>query len=382
MTGDRSLAGAAIVGVGESDLGVCAGASAADLIGQATARAVADAGIQLHEIDGLFTVTPYHYLASIDVAEYLGIQPTYHESTNIGGCSFVLHVRHAAAAITAGLCKTALICYGSTQRSDGGKLFSLTERTPFEQPYGLQWPMSYFALIAQRHMAMYGTTSEQLAAIAVANRKWAALTPNAFRREPITVQDVVSSRMIASPLHVLDICLVTDGGAAVILTSADRAKDLRQKPVRVLGGAEATSHRSMVEMEDFTVSSAAVSGPRAMAAAGVTHADIDFCQYYDATTIAALMMHEDLGFCAKGEGGAFVSGGRTAPGGALPTNTNGGGLAYTHPGMLGLFLVVEAVRQLRGECGERQVPNAEIGLVSGLGGGMCSSAIAILGRDG
>jgi acetyl-CoA acetyltransferase len=378
---DDALSRAAIVGAAESDLGLCPDYSAIDLIGQAASRAAADAGLPLREIDGLFTVTPYHHLTTLDVSEYLGIRPSYHESTNVGGCSFVLYLRHAAAAISAGLCTTALICYGSTQRSDGGKLFSLAERSPYEEPYGLQWPLSYFGLIAQRHMAQYGTKPEQLAEIAVANRKWAALTPAAFKRDPITVEDVLSSRMITSPLHLLDCCLVTDGGAAVILTSRERARSLRRTPVRVLGAAESTSHRSILQMPDYTTSSTAISGPRAMQAAGVTHTDIDFCEYYDATTIAALMMHEDLGFCAKGEGGDFVSGQRTAPGGSLPTNTNGGGLSYTHPGMLGLFLVVEAVRQLRWECGDRQVPNANIGLVSGLGGGMCSSAVAVLSRD-
>jgi acetyl-CoA acetyltransferase len=376
-----ALEAVAIAGAAESDLGHVPHLSPLGLMAQATVRAAADAGISVGEIDGVFAVTPYHHLSSLSFCEYVGLRPRYHETTNIGGCSFLAHVRHAAGAIASGLCETAVITYGSTQRSDGGRLVTRSEVSSYEQPYGPIYPMSQFALIAQRHMYEYGTTSEQLAEVAVAHRSWAGLAPNAYKRDPITVDDVFASPLISSPFHRLDCCLVTDGGAAVILTTRERAKTLRQTPVHVLGAAEGFTHRNIASMENLTVSAAAVTGPAAFAEAGLGPSDMDFVQLYDAFTITPVMILEDLGFCAKGEGGSFVSGGRTAPGGELPVNTNGGGLSYCHPGMLSLFLLVEGIRQLRHECGERQVAGAEVGIVHGLGGTFASAATVVVARS-
>ena len=371
----------AIVGAAESDHGRAPHLSPLGMMAQATARAAEDAGLSIGDIDGVFTVSPYHYLTSLSYCEYLGIFPRYHDTTQIGGCTFVAMIRHAAAAIQAGLCETAVIVYGSSQRSDTGALVTISETSSLELPYGAIFPMSAFAMIAERHMHVYGTTSEHLAQVAVAHRRWAALTDNAYYRDPITVQDVLGSPMVSSPLHRLDCCAVTDGGAAIIVTSKERAAGLRKPPIRVLGGAEGQTHRNITGMADLTVSAAATTGPAAFAEAGLTPADIDFVQLYDAFTITPIVILEDLGFCEKGEGGPFYAGGTTEPGGELPVNTNGGGLSYCHPGMLGLFLLVEACRQLWGECDTRQVRNADIGLVHGLGGQFAGAATAILAKS-
>ncbi len=377
-----ALAEVAIVGAAESELGHVPDLSPLGLMAQATVRAAADAGISVGEIDGVFAVTPYHHSTSLSFCEYIGLKPRYHETTNIGGCSFVAHLRHAAGAIAAGMCETAVIVYGSTQRSDGGRLVTSSELQTYELPYGAIFPISQFAMIAQRHMHEFGTTREQLAEVAVAHRAWAGLTPTAFKRDPITVEDVLASPLVSSPLHRLDCCLVTDGGAAVIVTTRERARGLAQVPVHVLGAAEGFTHRNIAAMAELTVSAAAVTGPAAFAEAGLGPADMDFVQLYDAFTITPIVILEDLGFCAKGEGGAFVSGGRTAPGGGLAVNTNGGGLSHCHPGMLSLFLLVEGIRQLRHECGERQMPGAEVGVVHGLGGTFAAAATAVLARGG
>jgi acetyl-CoA acetyltransferase len=248
-------------------------------------------------------------------------------------------------------------------------------------PYGPPLPVTGYALAAMRHMHEYGTTPEQLAEVAVATRKWAAMNPKAYKREPITIQDVLSSPMIAEPLHLLDCCLVTDGGGAVVVTSADVARNCRSIPVWVLGHAESHTHLSISNMPDLTWTAASLTGPRAMAQAGVKHSDLDVVELYDSFTITVLLTLEALGFCKRGESGAFVSGQRTAPGGPFPLNTNGGGLSYCHPGMYGIFLLIEAVRQLRGDCGERQVSDAKLALVHGTGGVLSSAATCILGRD-
>ena len=371
----------AIVGAAESDMFLTQGRSPVGLMAQATKRALNDAGLHMSDIDGLFTSSSYYSMPTLTLGEYLGIKPRYVDSTAIGGCSFIAYLSHAAAAISAGLCEVALIAYGSTQRSDRGKLVSLSEWLPYEEPYGLIHPISAFGLIAQRHMAQYGTTSEQLAEIAVSARQWAMLNPEAPYPTPLTVEDVLNSPLIATPLHKLDCCLVTDGGGALIVTSAERARDLRTKPVYVLGTGEAQNHRNILGMADLTTTEAASSGARAFAMAGVTHDDLDTVHLYDAFTIALLIQLEDLGFCAKGEGGAFVEGGRIAPGGQLPVNTNGGGLSYCHPGMLSIFLLIEAVNQLRGEAGARQVPNATVSLVHGMGLTLAAHATAILSNQ-
>ena len=378
-----SLRGAvAVVGVAESDLGeVGPGLTPLDLIGQATLRALEDAGLEKSDVDGLFSASAYYHMPTLSVGEYLGIKPRYSDATNVGGSSFVSHLLHAAAAIDAGLCEVALVTYGSTQRSDGGRLVSGSEALPYEAPYRPRYPVSMYALAAARHMHEYGTTREQLAEVAVAARRWARLNPRAFMRDDLSVEGVLESRMVSSPLSVRDCCLVTDGGGAAILTGAQRARDLRRMPVYLLGAGEAHWHRNISQMPDLTVTAAAESGPRAYEMAGVGPAHVDVAMLYDAFTITPVLFLEDLGFCAKGEGGDFVSGGRIAPGGELAVNTSGGGLSYNHPGMYGLLLVVEAVRQVRNECGERQVDGAKVSLVHGNGGVLSSQVTAILGSE-
>jgi acetyl-CoA acetyltransferase len=372
----------AIVGAAESDLGaVGPGFTPLDLIGQATERALTDAGLEKKDIDGLFSASVYYQMPTLAVGEYLGIRPRYSDATMMGGSSFVSHLLHAAAAIEAGLCEVALVAYASTQLSEGGFRGVSDPPNPFETPYRPRYPVSMYALAASRHMYEYGTTREQLAEVAVAARKWAKLNPNAFIRDDLTVEDVLASRMISSPLSLLDCCLVTDGGGALLLTSAERAKDLRMPPVYLLGAGEAHWHRNISQMPDLTVTAAADSGRRAYEMAGVGPESVDVTMLYDAFTINPILFLEDLGFCEKGEGGTFVEGGRTAPGGELPVNTNGGGLSYNHPGMYGLLLLIEAVRQLRGECGERQVEGAEVALAHGNGGVLSSQVTAVLGTQ-
>ncbi len=373
---------AAIVGAAESDLGeVGPGFTPLDLIGQAADRALADAGLGREDVDGLFSASAYYSMATVSAGEYLGIRPRYSDATNMGGSSFVSHLLHAAAALEAGLCEVALVAYASTQRSGGGFRGASDPPNPYETPYGPRYPVSMYALAASRHMHEYGTTREQLAEVAVAAREWAKLNPKAFKRDPLTVEDVLASRMISSPLSLLDCCLVTDGGGALVMTSGERAKDLRKAPVYLLGAGEAHWHRNISQMPDLTVSAAVDSGRRAYEMAGVGPADVHVAMLYDAFTITPILFLEDLGFCEKGEGGTFVEGGRIAPGGELPVNTNGGGLSYNHPGMYGLLLLIEAVRQLRGECRERQVKGAEVALAHGNGGVLSSQVTALLGTE-
>ncbi|GAB2762312.1 thiolase [Salinifilum aidingensis] len=372
----------AVVGVAESDLGeVESGLTPLDLVGQAAVRALAEAGIPKSDVDGLFTASSYYPMAAMDTAEYLGIRPAYLDGSNIGGSSSVSHLLHAAAAINAGLCTTALIAYGSTQRSDGGRLVSPSKPDPHEAPYQPRYPISMYALAAARHMHEYGTTREHLADVAVSARQWAGLNPAAFLRDPLTREDVLAARTISDPLTTMDCCLVTDGGGAVVLTSAERARDLGTAPVYLLGAGEANWHRNISAMPDLTVTAATESGRRAFDMAGLGPQDVDVVELYDAFTINPILFLEDLGFCAKGEGGAVVSDGLIAPGGELPVNTNGGGLSYCHPGMYGIFTVIESVRQLRGGCGPRQVGGAEVALAHGNGGVLSSEVTALLGAE-
>ena len=373
---------AAIVGVAESDLGeVGPGFTPLDLVGQATLRALDDAGLKKEDVDGLFSASAYHHMPTLSVGEHLGIRPRYSDATNMGGSSFVSHLFHAAAAMQAGLCEVALITYGSTQRLDGDRLVSGSETLPYEAPYEPRYPVSMYALAASRHMHQYGTTREQLAGVAVAAREWAKLNPKAFMRDDLSVEDVLNSRMVSSPLSVLDCCLVTDGGGAVVVTGAERARGLAKPPVYLLGAGEAHWHRNVSQMPDLTASAAAESGPRAYEMAKLGPGEVDVAMLYDAFTINTVLFLEDLGFCEKGEGGAFVSGGGISPGGNLAVNTNGGGLSYNHPGMYGLLLLVEAARQIRGECGERQVDGANVALVHGNGGVLSSQVTALLGSE-
>lgn len=382
---------AAIVGVGDIELQngkVKEGLSVMQVQAIVAKRALEDAGLTLKDVDGLFTsgfwgIPGNGTFPTLALAEYLGIEPKYTDSTQIGGSSFESHVGHAAAAIKAGLCEVALIVYGSTQRSEPRNPGFVQPRdiSQYETPYGLPLPIGAYAMAAHRHMYEYGTTSEQLAEIAVATRKWAQLNPAATMREPITIEDVLHSPLIADPLHRLDCCLVTDGGGAIVLVSPERAKKCKKKPIWVLGQGETHSHMNISSMPDLTVTSAAASGKTAFEMAGVSHEDIDVVEIYDSFTITVLLTLESLGFCKRGEGGAFVANQRTAPGGSFPLNTNGGGLSYAHPGMYGIFLLIEAVRQLRHECGQRQVEDAKLALVAGTGAYLSSTSVCILGRD-
>ena len=373
---------AAIVGVAESDLGaVAALMSPLDLMAQGIARALDDCGLTLKDVDGLFCATTQARTSAMSLAEYLRLPDAYTDSTIVGGSSFEVHVAHAQAAIAAGLCSVAVVTYGSTQRTVGRRAASAREYNPYETPFKPFLPASAYAMAASRHMHEFGTTREQLAEVAVAARQWAQSNPAAWEKKPLTVADVLGARMVSYPLTVRDCCLVTDGGGAVIVTSAERAKALKKAPVYVLGCGQSITHASISSMPDLTHTGAIRSGAEAYKTAGLAAKDIDVLALYDAFTINTILFLEDLGFCAKGEGGPFVAGGRIAPGGSLAVNTNGGGLSYCHPGMYGLFLLIEATRQLRGECGERQVKNASTALAHGNGGVLSAQATVILGTE-
>jgi acetyl-CoA acetyltransferase len=362
----------AIAGVHEYESRWAPDKTSFQIMGECTRDALADAGLQLEDVDGFFGATmTMGAMGMVQLSEYLNIKPRYIDGTNIGGSSFVSHVAHAGAAIHAGLCEVALIVYGSTAASDAMAIGTGTAggRDPsaaFVSPYGMTLVSSY-AMVAQRHMHQYGTTSEQLADIAVSTRHHASLNPNAKMRQPITREDVLESRVIADPLHLLDCCIISDGGGAVIVTSLERAKNLRQPPVVVLGTGEAVAHREIGAPDLMTIA-AKQSGEDAFSMAQLSPADIDFCTIYDSFTITVLATLENLGFCKPGEGGPFVENGGIGLGGRLPVNPDGGGLSSNHSGMRGIFLVIEAVRQLRGGLGERQVEGAEVALAHGTGG--------------
>jgi acetyl-CoA acetyltransferase len=369
----------AIVGVGTAGCGEAHGMSDLEILAQAAKAAVEDAGLAIKDMDGLCTANLNSTMWPLNVVECLGIRPKFVEGTNIGGAAFVAHQLPAMLALDAGLCDAVLVCYGSTQRT---ATFGRKERTaarnlldpnPFDGPYQPFNPPSSYALIAARHMYQYGTTRRHLAEVAVAARKWAQLNPEAFSRDPLDIDTVLKARMISDPFTAYDCCLVTDGAAAYVMTRADRAKDLKKKPVHILSNATAVWHRSISGMRDLTVTPSKESGERAFAAAGLGPKDIDVVQIYDAFSINTILALEDLGFCKKGEGGPFVENGAIAPGGQLPVNTNGGGLSCVHPNMYGAFATIEAVRQLRGECGERQVKGPKTAAVNGNGGTAASS---------
>ncbi len=382
----RSLRGAAaIVGVADA----CSPTGelehfGRDLETRMVLEALEDAGLGLADVDGIC-----HAQSAMSFAEYLGVHPRFTDSTNTGGSSFEVHAEHAAAAIAAGVADVVVSVYAATPRSDRKQGRSFGRVPPpgpnpaaeWEWPYRLRMPIGPYALAASRHMYEYGTTSEQLAEIAVSTRRWAELNPRARFRDPITVEDVLASPMQCSPLHLLDCCLVTDGAGAFVMTSAERARSLRKQPSYVLGAATCHDHMMISQMPDLTTTPGAVSGPAAFEMAGVKPDDVSVLLGYDSFTITALLHLEDLGFCGKGEGGAFAEEGRTAPGGQLPMNTNGGGLSYTHPGMYGMFLIVEAVRQLRGECGARQVEGADIAVAHGSGMVLSCMSTLVLGSE-
>ena len=374
--GKSALVAAETFGMGEAP-----GLDSIDLAVSASVKALRRVGLRPADVDGLFICLPSDYLSGLTFAEYLGIRPRVTDNNRTGGSAFLTHVMWAALALEAGQCDVALIAYGSNQRTGSGKLVSAAKASPYEAPYRPMFPLSAYALAAARHMHQYGTTREQLAEVAVSARKWAQRNPEAFMRDDLTLEQCLSSRLVSDPLSVRDCCLITDGGAAAVMVRADRAKDLVSRPAYVLGAAAATFHNQISSMPDLTVTAASESGARAFAQAGVRPADIDVVELYDAFTINTILFLEDLGFCPKGEGGAFVQGGRIAPGGALPVNTNGGGLSCVHPGMYGLFTIVEAAQQVMGNAGERQVSEVELALAHGNGGTLSSQATVILGNE-
>ena len=352
-------------------------------------QALTDAGLTIADVDGVC-----HTGSSMGLAEYLGVHPRFTESTNTGGSSFEVHVAHAAAAIAAGIADVVVSVYASTPRGDrarGGGMGGPGRRpmmmggpnpqAEWEMPSGIRMPMGAYAMAAPRHMAEYGTTPEQLAQIAVSTRQWATMNPKARYQDPITIDDVLASPMQSSPLHLLDCCLVTDGAGAFVMTSAERAKSLPKPPAYVLGVGTCHDHAMISQMPDLATTAGTISGPAAFGMAGIKPSDVDLLMGYDSFTITALLHLEDLGFCKKGEGGPFTEDGKLGPGGSLPMNTNGGGLSYTHPGMYGMFLLVEAVKQLRGECGERQLTDPNIAVAHGSGGVLSCMSTVVLGTE-
>jgi acetyl-CoA acetyltransferase len=379
----KALSNAAcIVGVDESDeMGVLPHKSQLTLHLEAVANAVRDAGLRIRDIDGVFTAGQH---SPALLGEALGITPRYIDGTSVGGCSFIIMVEHAVAALHHGLCDVAVISHGESGRSGVGvtrtRDTSLTGQ--FEIPYGFGAAPTSFAMITTRHMHEYGTTLEQWAEVAVSTRAWACLNPRALHRKPITVQDVLASRPVVYPFNLLNICLVTDAGGAVVLTRPDRARDCAKKPIYVRGTGEATEHVSLTQMRELTFSEATRrSGARAFAMAGIGPGDVDHVMLYDAFTSGPPLMLEALGLARRGEGVSFFLDGRAAPGGTLPINTSGGGLSYTHTGMYGIFPIIEAVRQLRGECGARQVPGARLSLVNGMGGMLSAAGTLVLSSE-
>jgi acetyl-CoA acetyltransferase len=374
----------AIVGAAETtELGRIPHLSTIGLHADAARNAIADAGLKPSDIDGIACAGQ----SPVAVAQYLGITPTYVDGTGVGGCSFMLHVRHAAAAIAAGMCTTVLVTHGESGKSRvgaggwGGDLASLQGQ--FEMPYGPTGPPTMFPIGVLRYMKETGLTHEQLAMVAVVQRQWSSQVPRAMMRDLITVDDVLNSRMVAYPMHLLECCLVTDGGGALIVTSAERAKsmDLPNKAVDLLGTGESCETPMVSQMEDFTTSKAfRVSGKKAFDEAGITHADVDHLMIYDAFAHLPIYGLEDLGFVGRGEAGAFISEGNTAPGGKLPLNTNGGGLSYTHTGMYGMFAIQESVRQLRGTA-PAQVPDVKVSIAHGVGGMFAASGTLVMTNE-
>ena len=373
---------ACIVGVDESDeIGILPGKSQLSLHLEAIANAVRDAGLKVRDIDGIFTAGQH---SPALLGEALGVTPRYVDGTSVGGCSFIIMVEHAVAALHHGLCDVAVISHGESGRSGVGvtRARDTALSGQYEIPYGFGAAPTWFSLITTRHMHEHGTTLEQWAQVAVSTRAWACLNPKAMHRKPITVADVLSSRPVVWPFNLLNICLVTDGGGAVVLTRPDRARDCAKKPVWVRGMGEATEHVSLTQMKKLTFSeSTRLSGQRAFAMAGVTARDFDHIMLYDAFTSGPPIMLESLGVAKPGEGVHFFEDGRSTPGGSLPINTNGGGLSYTHTGMYGIFPIIEAVRQQRGEAGDRQVPGAKLSLVNGMGGMLSAAGTIVLSHD-
>lgn len=372
--GQTAIVSAATFGVGTTP-----GHSNFDLAAHASVKALAQVGLKPKDVDALFCVVMDETLSGLNFAEYLGVRTRFNDNVRTGGSSFQIQASVAALALASGQCDVALIAYGSNQRSAAGKLITSARSSPWEAPYRPLRPISSYAMAAARHMHEFGTTREQLGEVALAARRWAQLNPEATMRDPLTMQDYLSARLVCDPFGLRDCCLVTDGAAAVVMTRADRAKDLCSRPAYLLGAAHETTHREIAGMPSLTTTGVAEASRRAFAQAGIRPSDVDVVELYDAFTINTILFLEDMGFCAKGEGGRFVSNGNIAPGGALPVNTNGGGLSYCHPGMYGLFTMVEATQQLQGVCGERQVKDVEVAIAQGNGGELSSEAVLVLG---
>lgn len=378
--------GVAVVGAAECDLGVT-GLSILTLQAQAITRALADAGLTLADVDGIATTGVSRFSAT-QVADYLALRPRWTDSTFAGGSAYEMMVARASQAIAAGQAEVVVISFASNQRSArsrrlGGVHEPWIPEAQFEEPYDILYPLSYYAMTAQSYLHRFSGTHEQLAEVAVAAREWALLNPKAFRygKGSITAGDVTGAPVVSSPLTTADCCLVTDGGGAIVLTSAERARDLRQPPVHVLGYGERSTNTSFTAVDDLTLTGAELAAAEAYARAGIGPGDVDVVEVYDSFTITAALSLEALGFCGRGEVLDFIADGTIRPGGSLPVNTNGGGLSYCHPGQYGVLLLVEAVRQLRGECGERQVPGAEVAVAHGTGGILSSHATVVLGAE-
>ena len=373
----------AIVGAAESDeIGRVENKSSLQHHAEAAYNALEDAGLKMSDVDGLLSAG----FGTLTLAEYLGIEPTYTDSTSVGGSSFIIHIAHAMAAINAGYCEVALVTHGEAGRSARSRAGgNAAEPGPqFEVPYGFIGAPILYAMAARRYMHEYGEdyVRQGMAEVAVATRKWANKNPRAYFKDvPMSFDDYHNSRWISWPFHLPDCCLVTDAGGAYVVTSAERARDLPKKPVYVLGAAEGHDHGLISTMPDLTRTWGRYTGPQSLAMAGLTHSDIDLAMIYDSFTYTVLTTLESLGFCGAGEAPEFVANQRTAPGGDFAMNTSGGGLSYTHSGMYGMFLVVEAVRQLRGEAGERQIDDPKISLVHGTGGQLSSTGTVILAVD-
>jgi acetyl-CoA acetyltransferase len=358
--------------------------STLDVMAFAARTALRDAGIRPRDVDAVFTATAQVSLPTLVLSEYLGIRPRYLDSTVHGGSSNLSHIHHAIAAIESGRAEVALVVYGSTQRSAlkaTGRRPAVAQCPPIESLYSPLYPIASYALMAARHMHEFGTTRDQLSSVAVAASHWGKLNPAALRRDVITLDDVTASPAVSTPFHKLDCCLITDGGGAVVVTTAERARSWGAKAVHVLASAEYAEHESVLAMPDLTTTGGAVTGRAVYEQAGMGPEDIDLVQIYDAFSINTVMLLEDLGFVRKGEGGAFVAAGNTMPGGRLPTNTSGGGLAFSHPGMFGIYTVLESMAQLRGEAGDRQMA-ARTALAHGIGGTMSTHSTLLLSADG
>lgn len=388
MANERFPSGAvSIVGAYESTRRKAPGIHPYQIHAEVIAEALGDAGLQLSDVDGFATAASFPseagwQLNAIEVAEYVGVRPSWVCSTDIGGAAPLSHVGNAVAAIQAGLCKTVVISYAQSGRSWPlhATDFNTGQTGPgeFEVPYGVS-TISAYALAATRYMQQYGLRPEDLAQIAVQARRYANLNPNAMYRDLITVEDVLASPMISTPLRKLDCCVVSDSGGAVVVTSKELARDTRRGGPSVLGFGEAISHGQMNQMRDLTTTCAEFSGRRAFETAGLTPDDIKVAQIYDSFTITVALSLEALGFVPKGEVGRFIAEGGISAGGRLPINTDGGGLSSNHAGRRGMFAIIEAVRQLRGESPGLQLDAPELCLVNGTGGWLSATATLILG---